>query len=78
MHNEYDVLYKLLRERIVEAAAYPVNKSEFWLNVLDTCYGERKPFPYAIAIIFGDPFAPPSPIEGLNERLKKYLPRRGE
>lgn len=71
MHNEYDVLYSLLRKRIVDAAAYPVNKSEFWLKVLDTCYGERKPFPLEIAFIFGDPFAPPDSFEGLRKRLPK-------
>jgi hypothetical protein len=71
MHNRYDVTYNLVRKRIVEGAAYPVNKSEYWLKVLDTCYGERKPFPFAIAFIFGDPLEEPNEFEGLSKRLGK-------
>jgi hypothetical protein len=77
MTNQYDVLYHLLRKRIVDGAAYPVNKSEFWLKVLDTHYSERKPFPLEIAIIFGDPFAPPG-FEGLKikESWKRIKPSK--
>lgn len=71
MNNKYDVLYSLVRKSIVDAAAYPVNNSEYWLKVLDTCYAERKPFPLAIAFIFGDPFAPPDSFDGLRARIDK-------